>query len=289
MRGTLRGSARPLVRAAGSCYAEPMDGIAHARAIAARVVPAYRPLGGLSFAYGQGSVVTGFSADADIDLVLVWDRAAPPAPEARPAQCLNEGTWPTEQFHQPGAYLDQFRIGTRPIDVAHIPAAVFAEWLDSVGAGGGWEQRAYPQPLAAVAGFAYGVLLADERGAGAAARARVAAFPPALAARSRARLAEQLPGYADALAGCTARGDGWLFHEILADALRGACATWFAAYGRYLPFHKRLHDWVARFGLDPELAQLERQLWLPGADLARKQALYVALAEPVLALPAIPE
>jgi len=233
----------------------------------------------------KGTVVAGFSADADIDIVMVWDRTEPPPPEMRPAPRLNEGDRPAAQFHQPNTSLDQFWIGTRPVDVAHIPAAAFADWLDRVGAGDGWEQRAYPQPLAAVAGFAYGVLLADEYGAGAAAWVRVAAFPPALAARSRARLAEQLPAYADALAGCAARGDGWLFHELLVEALRGACAAWFAAQGRYLPFHKRLHHWAMRFGLDPSIADLERQLWLPGADLARKRALYIALAEHVLALP----
>ncbi len=278
-----------LVCDTGPCYDGPMDGLAHARTIAAWVIPAYRPLGGLSFAYGQGSVVTGFTAQSDIDLVLVWDRAAPPAPEARPAHRLNEGAQSAKQFHQPGSYLDQFCLGARSVDVAHIPKTVFTGWLNSVGAGSGWEQRTYPQPLAAVAGFAYGMLLADEHGEGIAAHARVAAFPPALAVRSRSWLAEQLPAYSDALAGCVARGDGWLFHEILADALRGACVAWFAAHGRYLPFHRRLHHWVARFGLDPAIAELERQLWMPGADLARKRAVYVALAERILALPAAPQ
>ncbi len=119
-----------LVCDTGPCYDGPMDGLAHARTIAAWVIPAYRPLGGLSFAYGQGSVVTGFTAQSDIDLVLVWDRAAPPAPEARPAHRLNEGAQSAKQFHQPGSYLDQFCLGARSVDVAHIPKTVFTGWLN---------------------------------------------------------------------------------------------------------------------------------------------------------------
>ena len=56
----------------------------------------------------------------------------------------------------------------------------------------------------------------------------------------------------------------------------------FAANRRYLPFHKWLQKWIARFGLDPEIADLERQLWQPGADLHRRQELFSALAQRVL-------
>jgi len=265
-----------------------MDGTARAFAVAARTVPVYQALGGLAFVYGQGSVVVGFATDADLDLICVWDRAEPPVAAVRPVHRLHTGTPPPAQFDRPGFALDQFWFGRQQVDVAHVPRAIFDGWLASVAAGGGWEGRAYPQPLAAVAGFAYGVLLADLGGGGTQARAGVTDFPQALTDRSREHLAAHLSAYTEALAGCADRGDGWLFHEILGDALRPALVAWFAAHRRYLPFHKRLHHWIARFGLEPALADLERRLWLPDADLARKQAYYVTLAEYVLALPSAP-
>jgi len=275
----------PLVVPAAVCYHRAMDGVARAHAVAARTVPIYHALGDLAFVYGQGSVVAGLATDADLDLICVWDRDEPPAVVERPLHRLHTGTASAAQFDRPGFVLDQFWLGRQQVDVAHVSRSTFDGWLTTVGAGGGWEHRAYPQPLAAVAGFAYGVLLADDSGGGGAARARVATVPQALAERSRAHLAAHLAAYAAALAGCAARGDGWLFHEILADALRPALVAWFATRGHYLPFHKRLHLWIARFALDPALADLERRLWLPDAALADKEARYRLLAERILALP----
>ncbi len=269
--------------AAASCYDTSMDERPRVQAIAARILPLYRQIGGLGFAYGQGSLVMGFTAAADLDLVLVWDRAIPP-PAARPAQLLNEGPQAAEQFDQSGFVLDHFWVGGQEVDVPHITRATFDAWLTTVCGGSGWSPQAYPQPLAAVAGFAYGTLLADETGAGSAARALLAEFPLALTTNARALLAERLPLYRANLASCAEREDGWLFHTILDGAMRDVCVTWFATHGRYLPFHKRLHRWIVRFGLEADIADLERAVWSPGADLTHKAALFTTMAERVLAL-----
>jgi len=188
-----------------------MDGAARAFAVAARTVPVDQALGGLAFVYGQGSVVAGFATDADLDLICVWDRAEPPVAAVRPVHLLHTGTPPPAQFDRPGFALDQFWFGRQQVDVAHVSRTIFDGWLASVAAGGGWEGRSYPQLLAAVSGFAYGVLLADGT--------------EALATRSREHLAAHRSAYAEALAGCADRGDGWLFHEILGDALRPALSS----------------------------------------------------------------
>lgn len=262
-----------------------MNGIALAQDVAARIMPLYRDLGGLSFAYGQGSLVMDFAEDADLDLVLVWDRAEPPGGAVRPTNVLNEGPQSVDQIHQPGLYLDHFWIGDQEVDVPHITKATFDAWLAAVRLGMGWTPHAYPQPLAAVAGFAYGLLLADDTGAGSAVRAAVVDFPMALATNARAILSERLPLYRENLALCAKRDDGWLFHTILDGAVQDTCVAWFAAYGRYLPFHKRLHHWIARFELDADIASLERALWLPESDLSRKLYIFSSLAERLLALP----
>lgn len=260
-----------------------MDGVALATGIAEQVVPVYQGLGGLSFVYGQGSVVAGFTRESDLDLVVVWDRDEPPEPAERPVARLSRGPRPPMQYHQSGFWLDRLWIEGQQIDVSHQPRAVFDGWLRTVAAGGGWERHAYPLPLAAVAGFAYGVLLADPSELGAEARARVAAFPPALIERSRALLARQLPEYVELLDGCARRGDGWLFHELLCDGLRQVFVAWFASQRRYWPHQKWLQRWIERFNMDRSIADLERRLWLPGAGLTDRRELFALLADRVLA------
>ena len=260
--------------------------------IARQVVPAYRALGGLAFAYGQGSVFAGFSADAglgprdpEIDIVLVWDRDAPPAPSARPVEALSTGPGTPTTLHQPGFVSDHFCVDGARVGVAHRTRSVFEGWLRDVRAGRGWEGAAYPLPLYAVSGFAYGALLDDGGGAGSDIRSELSAFPPELVARSRSVLTDELASYDRDLAMCARSGDGWLFHELLTKVMRHALVAWFAAEHRYCPHPQWLHHWVARFGLDPGIAGLERGLWAPPVSLARRRELFAVMAARILALP----
>jgi Domain of unknown function (DUF4037) len=252
--------------------------------IARQIVPAYRALGGLSFAYGQGSVFTGFTSDSDVDIVLVWDRDGPPASSERPVEKLHTGRGVPVTFHQPGFVLDRLDIGGVEVDVSHKTRRVFDGWVGDVRSGRGWEGVEYPTPLYAIAGFAYGTLLADGAGTGSEVRSQLSIFPPALVERSRTLLAEELPSYDRDLATCARRGDGWLFHDLLSKVMRHALVTWFAAERRYCPHPKWLHQWVARFGMDPAIAGLERGLWAPPVSLARRRELFLAMAERILQL-----
>ena len=252
--------------------------------IARQVLPAYRELGGLAFAYGQGSVFSGFTDDSDVDIVLVWDRDAPPAPAARPAEALNSGPGVPVTFHQPGFVLDRFYVAGAQVDVSHKTRGVFDGWVRDVRAGRGWESAAYPMPLYAVSGFAYGALIADSGGRGSDARSQLSRFPATLVERSRDVLTDELTSYDRDLASCARRGDGWLFHELLSGVMRHALVAWFAAERRYCPHPKWLHHWVARFGMDPAIAALERGLWAPPVSLARRRELFLAMAERILAL-----
>lgn len=259
-----------------------MNGAALAAKVAAKIVPVYRPIGALGFVYGQGSVVAGFTTESDLDVIFVWDRDEPPPPPQRPVHLINDGAAAAEQFHQPGFWLDRCWVGGQQVDICHVPRRHFEGWIDAVLAGEGWEHHAHPLPLYAVAGFAYGVLLQDERGGGADAYDRLTAFPAALTERSRRLLSDQLAGYLDALSGCIRRGDGWLFHELLCTGLKLIFVTWFAAHHRYCPHHKWLRRWIERLGLDPAMADLEQQLWDPYADLSRKLDVFTMLAQRAL-------
>jgi hypothetical protein len=51
----------------------------HRRLLGQHVLPHYEELGSLAFAYMQGSLASGYTDRADLDLVLVWDQRAVPA------------------------------------------------------------------------------------------------------------------------------------------------------------------------------------------------------------------
>src|SRR5260221_7016122 len=48
-----------------------------------QVLPAYEPLGQLSLVYLLGSLVSGYTEDADLDLMMVWNDADVPAGSLR--------------------------------------------------------------------------------------------------------------------------------------------------------------------------------------------------------------
>lgn len=252
---------------------------------ARQVTSTYRDVGGLAFAYGQGSLVAGFSRDADLDLVLVWDGEEPPSGGRRPVRELHEGSNAlAAQFDHPGYVRDRFWIGDQRIDVRHQTMKVFDYWLTEVYEGRGWEDVDVVLPLYAIAGFTYGSVVADYNGGAAAAREEVAEFPEALVERSRMLVAAELPSFEEDLADCVQRGDGWVFHELLGKVLRHVLVAWFAAEQRYCPHPKWLHRWVTRFGMDLSIANLERAMWGP-VSIGRRREMFNTLAKRVLAMP----
>ncbi|MFI7641020.1 hypothetical protein [Nonomuraea sp. NPDC049400] len=48
----------------------------------------------MDFAYGQGSVFTGFTTTSDLDMVIIWGEDEPPPPERRPVELALEQQLP---------------------------------------------------------------------------------------------------------------------------------------------------------------------------------------------------
>ena len=252
--------------------------------IAERVLAAYQAVGGLAFAYGQGSVFSGFVERGTLDFVLVWDRDEPPRSGRRPVAVLHQGTSAeAKQFDHLDFVRDRFLLGGRQVEVTHHTTATFERWLTDVRAGNGWEELDKPLPLYAVAGFAYGKILLDDRGLAADVREKLADFPPALVRRSRSILLMEMPSYDEDLDDCVRRGDGWMFHELLARVHRHALVTWFAAEKRYCPHPKWLNKWIARLGMSASVAGVERAIWGP-VNLARRHELFLTMVERIVHL-----
>jgi hypothetical protein len=245
-----------------------------------RVVATYGAVSGLAFCYGQGSVLTGLTTSSDLDLVMVWTDRVPDRGE-RPVRGLAEAGTEPVQFDGAFGGLDSLRVEGWQVDVSHCPLAEFDRWLGSVRQGDGWQDVAWPQPLHAVAGFAYGTVLADPDGTGDRFRQSVESFPPLLGSKSRERLAADWSAARPDLVRCAERSDGWLLHQLAGEVLRVAYIAWFAAHHRYCPFPKHLRSWAERFSLDPALVELERRLW--DETLAERLRRVSELVEGILA------
>jgi hypothetical protein len=251
------------------------------------VTSTYRDVGGLAFAYGQGSLVAGFSRDSDLDIAMVWDGDEPPSGGRRAAAVrkLHDGGHSrAAQFDHHEYVRDKFWMGSQQVDVHHYTMKVFDRWLTDVYEGRGWEDIGDTMSLYSIAGFAYGKTIGDYNGGAAAAQEEIEEFPQALVERSRMLLLAELPSYDEDLAACVQRGDGWGFHELLNKVLRHVLVAWFAAEQRYCPHPKWIHRWITRFGMDTSLANVERAMWGP-VSLGRRRELFLTLANRVLELP----
>ncbi|MGI5284305.1 hypothetical protein ACQEVF_13310 [Nonomuraea polychroma] len=243
---------------------------------------AFAGCGAMDFAYGQGSVFTGFTTLSDLDIVIIRSESEPPPPGRRPVERLSEpGSAPT-QFHDLTFGLDKMRVSGWEVDVVHYTRTRFDSWCTLVKAGDGWQEEEWPQPLHTAAGFVHGTLLVDGERVGHAIRESIRTPPPQLITKSTAALEQQLPTYRDALLDCADRGDEWLFHQLAAQLVKQIYITWFALEGHYLPFPKRLRQWIQHLGLNEQGARLERRIWETVSLYERRLAI-VRFADYVLA------
>jgi hypothetical protein len=247
-----------------------------------QVLDAYTTHGPLAFAYGQGSTFSGFETDADLDIVLIWPDNIPACAERPADQLCDPGVTPT-QFGDAAFGLDNLIIGGRDTQVINFSRSTFGSWCEAVSDGEGWLGPAWPLPLHAVAGFVYGVPLADDNGEAATIRERILRPSAKLRGNTCETLVSELPEYRKALCSSARRSEGWLFHELTVTLTKHAYASWFAAEGCYLPFPKHLDRWIARLDLDRELAHLEQLIWRTSTLIDRQQAV-LEFVEGVVAL-----
>lgn len=228
-------------------------------------------LDGLSWAYGQGSMVSGFSDDSDLDLIAVWDRMPVIATVAVDGSLRHWGD----------LAMEQCRMGGFDIDIQHVPRRIFDDWVVQLSRGQGWSGEQWPMPVHVAAGLAEGVLLCDRSGAGAELRARFRLPEARLVDTVVRQLAESQPGLLRELVRARTRGDWWL-HDLLAIRLHKLIYTgWFLAEGHYPPFPKYLDQWIELFGMDDQVRQLEAEYWA-ASDCKSRDSLLSELAAAVV-------
>jgi hypothetical protein len=228
----------------------------------------FRGRSGLSWLYGQGSVITGLADDSDLDLILVWDKDVP--------------TGATLSAYGDLA-LEQSEVGGYAVDLMHIPRRTLDGWLDELDAGGGWSGSAWPLPVYAAAGLAESVMLCDPTQAGTAYRERVRTPAPTVVDAVRRQLELVTPNYLKELDRASACDNRWLHSHLAVELHKLIYMAWFLSEGHYPPFPKYLPQWYERFGMDPAIRDLEAAFWTI-SDPEEAAGMLEALVAGVLAL-----
>jgi hypothetical protein len=250
---------------------------------ASLVVGSYAAQEPIGFAYGQGSAFTRFSADSDVDVVIIWDLDMVPESRARRAARPGGTRHDPVQFDGEFFALDKLRVDGRDVDVAHYTRASFESWCGEVDRGDGWQTDVWPLPLHSVAGFVYGTILADTDGSATRIREAIRIPSPRLVAKTAFTLTQELDGYASELQACVRRDDAWLLHHLAGRLMKHSYVAWFAAEGYYCPFPTHLWRWIRHLGLKRRASQLEEEVWA-STTLPERVAAVVAFASHVASI-----
>ncbi len=230
-----------------------------------RLLPAYEPLGSLTVVYLLGSLVSDYTDQADLDLMMVWDD--PDVPVARQREPLvarldeRQGISPFVVDYL-DIHLERYVIAGQEYNGAHLTLASFEAMLQSILNARRDSTERILDPLLATAGFAYGELVLDRKGVGQQWKSRLSSFPVAVKQGCRRAVLAHRQEYLTELTTTRKRGDWFKFHCVLVDALRTTLRALFALHEVYYPGDKWLRQAILRFGLGDEVLASFDRLWV---------------------------
>ena len=221
-----------------------------------QVLPAYEPLGQLPLVYLLGSLVSGYTEEADLDLMMVWNDANVPAASLREPLVSHlderQGVSPFVVDYR-DIHLERYVMADQEYNVAHQTQASFEAMLNSILEGKRDDTDRVLDPLVATAGFAYGELVWDREGLGKLWKSRLIAFPPVVKRECVRAVLTHRQAHLTDLTRLMKRTDWFKFHCLLVEALRNTMRALFALHGVYYPGDKWLRQAILRFGLGEEV------------------------------------
>ena len=146
-----------------------------------QVLPLYEPLGRLALVYLLGSLASGYTEEADLDIMMVWDDANVPAASLREPLVSHfderPGIPPFVVDYR-DIHLERYVIAGQEYHVAHQTRVSFEAMLQVILDGKRDGTDRVLDPLVATADFAYGELVWDREGLGKPWKNRLNTFPP---------------------------------------------------------------------------------------------------------------
>jgi hypothetical protein len=256
--------------------------VEHRNRLRQQVVPAYEPLGKLSLVYLLGSLVSGYTDQADLDLMMVWDDPDVPAASLREPLVARlderQGVSPFVVDYR-DIHLERHVIAGQEYNVAHQTRASFEAILQLIVDGRRDGSERVLDPLVATAGFYYGDLVLDREGLGRQWKSRLRTFPSVVEQECRRAVQAHRQAYLTDLTTLMRRADWFKFHCVLVEAVRTTMRGLFALQDVYYPGDKWLRQAILRFGLDAEvLTCFDRLFEAQGSALDRAIEQHAALS-----------
>jgi hypothetical protein len=226
------------------------------------VLPAYARLGTLAFAHLHGSLVSGYTDQSDLDVVLVWDAADVPSDRGAIVERLDERRreFPESIDHQ-DIHIDRFFIGGQEYEVVHHTLGGFSQNINWVRTGGGDPGNQVVRAQELAAGLRHATFLTDARGQGHALQESLVAFPEHLKTRAVRVAQSNRERYLNELRTYARREDWFPFHSALGSRTRSALQALFAQREVYWTGDKWRRAAMVRFGFEPAIVDAYDRLW----------------------------
>lgn len=238
-----------------------------------RLLPAYAPLGRLVLVYLLGSLVSGYTDQADLDLMMVWHDTEVPAAQSRQALVARlderQGVSPLVVDHL-DIHLERIVIDEQEYNVAHLTLIEFEMILQSILQAKRDSAERILDPLVATAGFAYGEIILDAEEVGARWRSTLTTVPPQVKHTCRRAVLAHRQEYLDTLTSARTHEDWFQFHSTLLRAVRTTLRALFVLQEIYYPGDMYLRQAIARFGLGEEVLACFDRLWESGGKVQER-------------------
>lgn len=250
------------------------------RVVLERVLPAYEELGGVSFAWAQGSVVSGYTAKGDYDVILAWDLDKIPGDRSSVVARLDERD-PDHPFvvNHRDINIDRFTIEGQEFNIGHATPRGFRKFhVEPVLQGIAFKEEDILQPVVAVSGFYYGEVLVDRTDEASLIRQLLQPFPPKLREEAL-RLLRARRSELSMTRSLGERGDWIPYFNGLARIVQSILLALFSSRDVYYPGDKWVVQALERFAIEPSAADLWNDVWRPGASPNERTGSVNALAD----------
>ena len=252
-----------------------------------RLLPAYAPLGHLTLVYLLGSLISGYTNRADLDLMMVWQDPAVPAAHHRETVVIGlderQGISPLVVDHL-DVHLERFVIAEQEYNVAHLTLAEFETILQSILQAKRDDTERILDPLVATAAFLYGETVLDTDGLGALWKSKLTTFPPLVKHACRRVVVAHRQEYLAGLSTASQCGDWFTFSSTLLQAVRTTVRALFVLHGIYYPGDKYLRQAIVRFSLGEEVLTCFDRLWENEGNVEAQARAKLAAIERLLEL-----
>ena len=265
-----------------------MDGAGPAiEAFVEEILPTCQEAGRVALCYAQGSLVSGYTSQADLDVVVVWDHDVPTRRSWLAA--LHEPDDPATAFFTydaPDLAIDRLWRAGQEFNLAHHSRAAFLEHTSADAPGPALANDRTTQQIRS--GFQRGRVLLDT-GMADACRDAIVELPAGYTAEALRRARNDWAYARTELAKAASRHDELVFATVLSASAVVQVVAVFAAAGHYYPGLKWLRRVMDDLGVDAQAKARYDDVWHRAGDHVAQVAAMDALAARVAALMPRPE